>query len=95
MRKHREREKIVEKREEFDRKCSESLIATLQEALDQAKEGHVAAVGLAITRPGGGVDAGFSDAPSVEQLIAASSVLQDMLLRVRQRSLGNDLNPGA
>lgn len=63
---------VVEPRAEMDK----SVIETLAEALKQAKEGRVCAVGIALVRPNGAVNTCNSETDRGPALLGAIEILK-------------------
>ena len=59
----------------------ESAINTLKAILDQAVEGRVSGVGIAIVRPHGGIDTTFSGTQQGPALVGAITLLQHRILK--------------
>lgn len=63
-----------------------SSIEALQEALRQAKQGDVVAVGIAVVRPNGAINTSRSDTDDVARLLGAISLLQHRTLSATENS---------
>lgn len=58
----------------------QSVIETLETTLEQARAGDVVAVGIAVLRPSGAGNAGFSDSDNCIGLLGAVEILRHRLL---------------
>lgn len=62
-------------------KVKQSVVETLEAALQQAKDGDIVAVGVAILRPNGAANAGFSDSDNCVGLLGAVEILRNRVLK--------------
>lgn len=60
--------------------CIEDAINTLETALQEAREGRVVAVAVAVIRPDGAGNGAFSQTDDVMRLLGSMSMLQHRLL---------------
>jgi hypothetical protein len=58
------------------------IIAKLEDALAKARAGELSSIGLAVVYRDGSTGTGWSDAPSIGLLIAATTRLQHRLLKI-------------
>lgn len=59
---------------------SQAAIILLEHILDEARNGEVVAVGVAVVRPGSHINCGFTDFDNAGLLIGASALLQARLI---------------
>jgi len=62
------------------RRVNTDVVSLLEKALAEAKEGYVAAIGLAIVRPSGHVNCAFTNFETAGMLLGAVALLQSRLI---------------
>lgn len=61
-------------------RMSASVIETLEKVLEDAREGNVTAVGIAVVRPNGTVNTAFSQSDQAGALLGSVSLLQARMI---------------
>lgn len=66
--------------ETYRSECVASVVAMLEQALEEAKSGQVIAAGLAVVRPDCAINTAFSKSDNVGPLLGACTLLSSRVL---------------